>query len=151
MNIAIRQVISKTSLNILGLAIVANTCGCASFTTKLVGRATDGKFSGYCLKTRTKGIPCKFKVPTHVEVTIEETFFLQDDTGHVLEPEQRILNATSQFVYSDQVFMVEVPRPIAGTLDLTAKDKKGYTFNKEGHLIQIGAAIEDKTIQDVTS
>lgn len=131
----------------LCLAVIFACTGCTSFTSTVVGRSRDAKFSGNLLMMRSKGIPCKFKVPTHVEVTIEETYFLDPKTGDVLVPEKRILDVTTNPIYSDQLFMVEVIRPFAGTLDMTGKDK-GFFFNEKGYLTKIGASIEDKTIRD---
>ncbi len=125
--------------------------GCTSIKSTQLYRSTEGKFSACCLPDAKRGVPCKFKVETGVRAEIYETIFIDPSSGQtVVPPERRIYSIQTVPVYSDQNFMVHIPRPCAGTLDLNG-ETKGYTFNEEGYLIGIGAAIEDKTIQDITT
>lgn len=134
---------------VLFALVVLSASGCASIKTKQLHRAADGKFTPTCSSPSTRGVPCKFKVETGVRAVITETLFIDPATGQTLAPSTRIYEVSTEKVYSDQVFMVHIPRPLAGTLDLTGNDG-GYTFNSDGYLTKIGGSIEDKTIEDIT-
>ncbi len=123
--------------------------GCTSIRSTVVDRDASGNFSGNCLSLHAKGIPVKLKVPTHLEVKIEETYFVDESNGNVLATDKRILNVTTETIYSDQLFTIHVVRPFAGTLDLTGTGK-GYALTEDGYLQSLGGSITDKTINDVT-
>ncbi len=52
-------------------------CGCASFKTTIMQRSCDNRFYENYPCSHTKGLPVKLKVPTHVEATVTEVFFIQ--------------------------------------------------------------------------
>jgi len=125
--------------------------GCASINTRQLFRSTDGLYSAHCLPRATRGVPCKFKIETGVRAEIIETFFVDPDGGQVITPpEQRLYSLKTTAIKTDQNFVVHIPRPLAGTLDLMGSNK-GYHFTEEGYLKTIGAEIEDKTVDDITS
>jgi len=123
--------------------------GCTSIKTTQLFRSASGKFSGHCVSFGTKGVPCKLKVETGILVRINETYFVDPNTGMSVPSHNRIYDVATHPVYSDQVFMVHIPRPFAGTLDLWAS-QKGYQF-KDGYLTSIGASMDDRTVEDLTS
>jgi|GEM_PF-1985812 len=131
-------------------AVVIASSGCTSIKTRPIFRSSDGKFSAICLPRATKGVPCKFKVESGIRGEIQETIFIDRKTGQVAGTGNRIYNVSLEPVYSDQFFMIHIPRPLAGTLDLTG-DKGGYQFNDKGYLEKIGATIDDTTIEDITT
>ena len=127
------------------------TQGCASIRSTPLYRSNDGRFSAFCLPQSQRGVPCKFQIETGVRAEIYETFFIDPATGDVVTPkEHRLYSIKGSPIKTDQNFLVHIPRPCAGTLDL-AGDKKGYAFNGNGYLTSIGGSIDDKTIQDITS
>ncbi len=131
----------------LGLSTIAMT-GCSSFCSSILGRGGDGKFSGRNIVTRSAGIPMKVKVPTHIEAKIVEKFFVDETKGVAVVPENaRILDVQTSKVYSDQVVMVDIPRPFSGTLDMSSD---GIKLDSDGYLTQIGATFKDTTIKDIT-
>ncbi len=142
---------TKISLVYAGVLLTILS-GCTSIKTSFPTRATDGKFYPFCKRWPTKGVPCKFKVPTAIKVSIEETYFIHSDSGVVVVPEKRILDLKTEEVFEDQLFMVHIPRPAAGTLSIGQSDEKpGYTLSKEGYLTAISAKVDDQTIEDITS
>ena len=123
--------------------------GCTSIRSTQLFRATDGKFSAYCMPWGTKGVPCKFQVETGLRVEIKETYFIDVTNGNEVSCDHRLYDVTKTPIFSDQVFMVHIPRPLAGTLDLNGADK-GYHFSN-GYLTKIGASVDDTTIEDITT
>ena len=122
--------------------------GCTSVRSTQLFRSTDGKFSANCIPWGTKGVPCKLQVETGLRVEIKETYFIDVTNGKEVSGDHRLYEVTKTPVFSDQVFMVHIPRPMAGTLDLSGE--KGYRFTN-GYLTKIGASVDDKTIEDITT
>ena len=130
--------------------LVLTACvGCTSIKTKQTYRASDGKFSVACLPWQTKGVPCKFKMETGVRVKIDEHLLIDKESGKLVRTDSRILDVTTEVIESDQIFIVHVPRPLAGTLDLNGDDKKGFHYTN-GYLTSVGGKIDDTTIEDIT-
>lgn len=143
----IQQLFILTSV----LTIVGIFPGCASIKTRQLFRSADGLYSAHCSPRATRGVPCKFRIETGVRAEIVETFFVDPKSGQVITPqEQRIYSLKTTPIKTDQNFVVHIPRPLAGTLDLMG-NSKGYHFTEEGYLKTIGAEIEDKTVDDITS
>lgn len=122
--------------------------GCTSLRSTELFRASDGKFSAYCSSWGTKGVPCKFQVETGLRVEIKETYFIDAISGKEVTTEHRLYEVTKTPIFSDQVFMVHIPRPMAGTLDLSGE--KGYQFTN-GYLTKIGETVDDTSIEDITT
>ena len=123
--------------------------GCTSFQTSMIGRGNDGEFSGNCTKLRGKGIPLKLKVPSHLEVRIVETIFIDPDTGKVLSTGKRILDVEQEVQYTDQMFFVDIARPIAGSVTADGQNQ-GFKIDSEGYLTSLSAEIKDTTINDIS-
>ena len=94
-----------------------------------------------------KGVPMALKVPTHLDVWIEETYYLQMTPRGLEEylPERRNLGITTTPVMTKKIFTVDFKRPAAGSL---AYD---MGFNEDQYLNKVANKIEDKTISDVTA
>jgi len=127
--------------------------GCTSIQMKPLYQDQRGNLYGDLHSKGTKGVPCKFKVQKGIRLSLIETFVVKND-GKVLPLGHRgkpLLKIQEQEIEEDQFFLVHVPRPLAGTLEIGSADKPGYSFNDKGYLTGIGAMVEDKTIEDVTS
>lgn len=131
------------------LFLLPGVTGCTSIRSTLVDRGPDGKFSGHQLSTKVKGVPVKLKVPTHVEVRIEEVFYVDEGTGQVLFPEKRILEVADPVtIYEYQLFSVDVVRPFAGTLDLFGNGG-GYELDPNQQISALGGKVTDSTISEI--
>jgi hypothetical protein len=144
--------IYNSACNLIFFCLLTISTGCTSIKTSQLFRATDGKFAAGFPKQAIKGVPCKFKVQSGIRGIITETLLIDTRTGDAIVPGKRIFSLSTEDIHSDQVFLVHIPRPFAGTLDLSGDPdkRKGYHFNREGYLVSLGATIDDKTIQDIT-
>lgn len=131
--------------------------GCTSFSTSMLNRLDDNSFVGNsngdpCRKCQTrpyKGIPITLQVPSHVDVYIEETYFLQEAEEStadrtILEeaPIGRLFGVRAEVIKSKKVFLVDFKRPASGTLDLDA------SFSDQQYFKSIASKLEDTTIQE---
>lgn len=144
--------IYNSACNLIFFFLLTISTGCTSIKTSQLFRGTDGKFATGLPKQAIKGVPCKFKVQSGIRGIITETVIIDKDSGDAIGPGKRIFSLSTEDIHSDQVFVVHIPRPFAGTLDLTGEpgNGKGYHFNRDGYLVSLGAMIDDKTIQDIT-
>jgi hypothetical protein len=127
--------------------------GCTSIKTKPLYQDQRGNLYGDSHASGTKGVPCKFKIRKGVRLSLIETIVITNE-GKVLSLGNRgkpLLKIQEQDIEEDQFFLIHVPRPLAGTLEIGSSDKPGYSFNEQGYLTGIGAMVEDKTIEDITS
>ncbi|MFN9628054.1 MAG: hypothetical protein ACK6AT_17510, partial [Planctomycetota bacterium] len=127
--------------------------GCTSIKTKPLYQDQRGNLYGESHASGTKGVPCKFKIRKGVRLSLIETIVITNE-GKVLSLGNRgkpLLKIQEQDIEEDQFFLIHVPRPLAGTLEIGSSDKPGYSFNEQGYLTGIGAMVEDKTIEDITS
>ena len=137
--------------------LLMTTVGCTSFTSTGLKRFDDNAYAGLSNgrarkhgKARPyKGVPITLKVPTHVDVFIDETYFIHMKHGsatELLDGQTRILNVRTEVIKSDKVFMVDFKRPASGTLDLN------LTFDEEEQYFkQIVSQLEDTTITDTAA
>lgn len=147
------------------LLITISACGCTSFCTTIVQRTPDNRFCPNFPKSKTKGLPVKLKVPTHIEATITEKFFVestQEAAADVANPNGRIkcrevglwldgerirhLEVDTKVIYTEKVFTVDFRRPAGGLLNLSAID-----FDSEQYFKQVKASYEEKTLAQITS
>jgi hypothetical protein len=145
-----------TRLWILGTTLVT-LWGCSSFSSTMLNRQDDGTFVANPNgrprpKDRArpyKGIPVTLRVPTHLDVYIDETYYLQpsasgDGTFEEL-PFGRLLNVRTEVIKTKKVFIVDFKRPLSGTLDMDAKFSADQFFNS------IANKVEDTTITDTAA
>lgn len=143
----------KNFLNCVMISSVIALSGCASFSTTMLNRQDDnslwgnsnGEFKGNNNKTRPyKGVPITLKLPTHLDVFIDEEYFLKiqgDKVSEPLENQCRLLSVRNKLIYSDKVFTVDFKRPASGTLGLTLGfDEDEQYFNS------IDSKLKDDTI-----
>lgn len=142
----------------LALGSVLPNSGCTSMSSTFMQRQEDDQLLGISNgKSGThnharpfKGIPVKLKVPSHIDISIEETL-LVTDTNNSLKVQQlgsgtRQLNVAKSVVYSDKVFTVDLKRPAAGTVDYELQFDKQAQYFKEINYKNV-----DETIKDITT
>lgn len=96
-----------------------------------------------------KGVPVTLSVPTHLDVYVEETYFLGDpnfQTSDVLDEALggTIRNVRTDVIRTKKVFITDFKRPAAGSLDMT------QTFNDEQYWDSIQSTVNDQTIAEST-
>ena len=149
--------------NVLILAVLFAAPGCTLVKSTMVSRQDDNSFVGQSNgepqehgKTRPfRGVPVALKVPTHVDVKVTETYFIQADgvgeerkLREVVFDDPKIsrnLNVTITPITTKKLFTVDFVRPAAGTLDYSAE------FTDEQYFSSIENTITDETIKDITA
>lgn len=136
------------------ILVLAYTTGCASFSSTMLNRLEDNSFVGnsngdLCSNDTArpfKGVPITLQVPSHLDVFIEETYYLEDKDSAAASLQLvrigRILNVRTEVIKSKKVFVVDFKRPASGSLNLTAD------FNEQQYFKQIVSQLEDTTIVD---
>lgn len=131
--------------------------GCQSFSSTMLNRFDNNSFRGNSNgmtklfnKTRPyKGVPITLEVPSHLDVYIDETYYMTLDENNLeaveLLPETRILDVRTDVIKTAKVFTVDFKRPGSGTLDLN------LTFNDKQYFDEIKSKIEDTTIKDTAA
>lgn len=95
-------------------------------------------------------MPCKFKIKKGVRLSLIETIVITNE-GKLLSLGNRgkpLLKIQEQDIEEDQFFLIHVPRPSAGTLEIGSSDKPGYSFNEQGYLTGIGAMVVNDWLQE---
>ncbi len=134
--------------------------GCASFSSSVLSRFDDNSFAGnsngqpnlFCGTRPYKGVPITLAVTTHLDVFIEETYFMQpkpDETGvrQTLDDvslTRPLRNVRAEPVKTKKVFLVDLKRPAAGSLNAT------MNFNDQQYFDKITGTIKDDTITEST-
>jgi len=91
-----------------------------------------------------KGIPVTMKVPTHLDVKVIETIYLDPATYKPVPTERRNLSAEAVTVVSDKIFAVDPKKAAAG--------ETNYSFAmKDGYYTQVKQMVNDETIKDVNA
>ncbi len=135
--------------------------GCASFSSSVLSRLDDNSFIGnsngepniFCGIRPYKGVPITLAVTTHLDVFIEETYFMQptpDPTGvrQILDNvclNRPLRNVRAEPVKTKKVFLVDLKRPASGSLNAT------MSLNDQQYFDTITGTITDNTIKDSTA
>lgn len=139
---------------ILAYSIILALTGCQTFSSTMLNRLGDNSFignsNGYANGTSQarpfKGIPITLKVPSHLDVYVEEVFYLQDpgDGGSIRETldDTRMLQVRTDLIRTKKVFTVDYKRPGSGTLNSTTN------FSDDQYFKKIDNSIDDTTITD---
>lgn len=136
--------------------------GCNSISSTMINRLETDDFVGnsngnpkaHCATRPYKGVPITLRVPTHVDVSVEEKvrFCLKGNTLTPLQPTRRHLSVATDLIYTDKVFTVDVKRPAAGTADYTMEfGAKGDDLDNRQYFKNVKSKIVDETIKDVTA
>ncbi|MBI3861600.1 MAG: hypothetical protein HY290_06865 [Planctomycetia bacterium] len=157
----------RSSLLLTTIAVAtALAPGCNSVSSTLVNRTESDLFYGNsngkpCRKCQTrpfKGVPITIRVPTHLEIAVKETLFLELSSDEkrlqqVITPHPQLFIET-KLVETDKVITVDPKRPAAGSLDYTMNfGKKDPDPSKDNaqYFTDIRSNIVDKTINDVNT
>ena len=144
----------RMSALLLAVIFVCNT-GCTTTRSTPLSRDGNNKLQKD-LQPSPKGIPITIKVPTHLDVTIHETYYLEnvatsDDAGKQKFADLREVKTTNRNLWvevtpieTEKVFTVDWKRPLSGTLDYSAELGEDQYFDK------LGATTNDSSITDVT-
>jgi hypothetical protein len=149
--------LSKPGLLLITIFGGITFLGCTSIKSKPLSNDGHGNWYSSANLKGTKGVPCKLKIAKGTRVNVLEQIAVFADGrvapfGYGKFPEAESIKVFEvEDIKEDLYFMVHIPRPVAGTLEIGSEDKPGYKFNSDGYLIGLGAKIVDTTIQDVTS
>jgi len=135
---------------ILGLLLLH--AGCVSYRSTIMSRTPDDRLhrnSNQC----TRGIPVTLKIPTHMDVRIEEEYFITQagDKTAIPQLSRSLRSVAMQKVYTPKVVTVDFVRPGAGTLALADGQEDGIKMDPEGYFASIQAKIDDQTLTDITA
>jgi len=135
--------------------------GCASFSSSVLSRLDDNSFVGnsngnlnmFCGTRPFKGVPITLAVTSHLDVFIEETYFMQptpDATGgrqklDNVSLNRPLRNVRAEPVKTKKVFLVDLKRPASGSLNAS------MTLNDQQYFDSITGRITDNTIKDSTA
>ncbi len=131
----------------IGLFCLFLACmGCTTISSTMLNRTGGDSFYR---NSRTRGVPIRLAVDSHMDVYIEEQFFLKKTEGKELGKLElveanlpgRHLTVRTEIIQSDKIFTVDFVRPGAGTLDYEAK------FNKDYYFTNINNQSDDETIR----
>ena len=127
----------------LGTSLVG---GCTSLKSTAISR-TPGDQAYVDSPYHLKGVPTALQVPTHLDVWVKETYFLQKTPRGWEEAsfQKRNLDVESNLVKTKKIFAVDFKRPLAGTNTIS------LGFNDEQYLSSLENQIVDETIRDVTT
>lgn len=125
--------------------------GCTTTRSTPVSRNGNGKLQKD-LASSPKGIPITIKVPTHLDVTIHETFYLENVASDIKEfADLREVQMRNRNLWvevtpreTEKVFTVDWKRPLSGTLAYSA------TLGDDQYFDALGATSTDNSITDVT-
>jgi hypothetical protein len=134
--------------------------GCSSFSSSVLSRLDDNSYIGdsngdpdiFCRTRPYQGVPITLQVPTHLDVFIEETYFLQAED--LANGRQQLLevpttgpirNVRADIVRTKKVFLVDLKRPCSGLLNASLK------FNEDQYFDRIQGDVKDTTIEDSTA
>ncbi len=135
--------------------LLVSLAGCTSFKSTILQRTPGGGFQLNQPQSQTRGVPVKLKVPTHLEVVIQEEFFLQK-TGDQNAPQfeeifvkrhgqvVRPLNVETEVIYTDKVFTVDFRRPAGGVLNINE-----MKFDSEQYFGSLKATYTEQTLKDI--
>lgn len=120
--------------------------GCTSMSSTMLTRDESNQF--WTRKSGLKGVPITLKVPTHVQLTVFERYFMvnnADGRAYRLKLPYVVRDFAQEFVYSEKIFTVDFKRAAAGTynmhLDLT----------EDQYIQKLQLDVTDTTINRVTA
>lgn len=122
------------------------------FDSDQLAGSSNGKLGVHDNAKPFKGVPITLKVPTHVDIKIQETIFLDYNTLDPVVTERRNLKAVAETVYSDKLFSVDPKRAAAGQTEYTFDmNNEHEDVMQRQYFKSIKQKITDETIKDVTA
>jgi hypothetical protein len=136
----------------LSLSLALLSGGCVSYRSTIMSRTPDDRMhrnSNQC----TRGVPVTLKIPTHMDVRIEEEYFITQagDKTAIPQLSRSLRSVAMHKVYTPKVVTVDFVRPGAGTLALADGQEDGIKMDPEGYFASIQAKIDDQTLTDITA
>ncbi len=142
---------------VLVVALIATGCRSTNsffmtrFDSDQLAASSNGHLGIHDNAKPFKGVPITLKVPTHVDITVRETIYLDIKTLDPVITERRSLNAIATTVYSDKLFSVDPKRAAAGQTDYTLDmNDKHPEKDQRQYFKSVAQKITDDTIKDVT-
>lgn len=148
----------SSSAAILVLFCVISGAGCTSVKSTALKRNSDNSFVGasngsekaHGAARAFKGIPITLEIPSHVDVEITETYYIELHGAQLREvafdpATPRNLDVVIHPIKTRKAFTVDFVRPAAGTLETD------LAFSDDQYLTSITNKLEDKTIKDITA
>lgn len=124
--------------------ILTYASGCKSISSQLLDR---DEVNGSWRKTKLRGVPITLNVPTHVQIQIVDKTLLTAGSDRkavlVFDKDTKFRDVRTEFIIGKKIFMVDLKRPAAGSLDYTAEFSDQY-FSK------LQSKINDQTIEQTS-
>ncbi len=101
-----------------------------------------------------KGVPIAVKVPTHLDVYVDETFYLLPDASGIYQEVPildnngtpiRNLGIRPEMIQTKKIFVVDFKRAAAGITS------NGLEFNEQQYLQKVTGSIQDDTLKEATA
>lgn len=153
--------------NSLPILLLLLTTGCTSLRTTFFSRLEDDTL----LKENEKpvhGLPVMVKVPTHLELRVEEIVHLVREPNttnlHTLSPDSQLLRSVqADLRFTEKMFVLDPKRPASGTaaygMTFQSKPKANSNAARDaaaesaghGYLQGLKYKVDDQTITNVTA
>lgn len=156
----IGSTMTKSKFAIIVALILLNVTllGCQSTSSTLLSRSEGGQLFGNSNGKQAfghgakpfKGIPVTVRIPTHVDITIVETLYFNQDSMSPICMTRRTMNAIPEYKYSDKIISVDPKRPVAGKLDYNLGFQNENSEPRDRQFFsKIDYSVEDKTISTI--
>lgn len=128
--------------------------GCTSYRSTIMSRQPNDTLA-FNAQKHSRGVPVTLKVPTHVDVFIEEEYLISQSKGtgqsntQIPDLGMPMRSVRMETVYTPKVMTVDFVRPVAGTLDIGNAYKDGIAIDDEQYFASIKGKIDDKTLSTI--
>lgn len=123
---------------------IVQLSGCKSIPSQLLDR---DEANCSWRKTKLRGVPVTLNVPTHVQIQVVDKTLLTTGMDGKAVPvfldDRTLRDIRTEFIVGKKIFMVDLERPAAGSLDYTAEFRDQY-FSK------IQSKVNDQTIEQTS-
>ncbi|MCY2982683.1 MAG: hypothetical protein NTY15_03505 [Planctomycetota bacterium] len=97
-----------------------------------------------------KGVPVTVRVPTHVDIAVNESLFFNMPEMTPVCLSARNLQLTANYVYSDKIISVDPKRPFAGTLDYNMTFQNTNSIERDRQFFsKLNYDVKDETIKTI--
>lgn len=141
------------SLRIAICLVAALASGCTTYNSIPLSRNRCDELSkDGCASI--KGVPIAVKVPTHLDVYLDETFYLLPDSNGIYQEVPilddsgvpiRNLGIRTEMIHTKKIFIVDFKRAAAGITS------SGLEFNDQQYLEKVTGSIQDDTLKEATA
>ncbi len=137
----------RLTLCLTALILCQTLVGCSSFSANFLYRSEDNQ--SWLRKKHLRGVPVTLKIPTHVRIdVIEKRYMFLNGDGKIIQdsPGFPIRSVKYTPIETEEIFLVDIKRPGAGTIDTTIEFDAENQYFKE-----IKTDITDTTIESISS